>query len=56
MEKLMTSQDVADYLACTTRHVFDLRRAGKLPFYKSGASVRFRASDVEAFVALHINS
>jgi excisionase family DNA binding protein len=53
MDKLLTTQDVAETLGTSTWHIEKLRKTGALPSVKLGATklVRFRPEDVQAFVA-----
>lgn len=53
MDKLLTTQDVAETLGISKWHVESLRKSGALLSVKLGAKklVRFRTEDVQAFVA-----
>jgi predicted DNA-binding transcriptional regulator AlpA len=53
MEPLLTEQNVADtyHIAKETLQQWRHHRRYKLPFIKIGRLVRYRQSDVEAFVA-----
>lgn len=48
-EGLWATEDVAQFLDCSTRHVFNLRRRG-LPHYRIGDMVRFVPSRVMAWL------
>ena len=49
-ERLMTAREVADYLGFAPATVLDWFEAGRLPGFKLGTAVRFRASEVEAWL------
>jgi excisionase family DNA binding protein len=49
-EKLWTVADVADYLGVTARTVRNWQQCNRLPYLKIGGTVRFRHSDVIAWV------
>ena len=52
--ELLTSRQVADILGVSIRVLSDWRYRGKhLPFYSTGASVRYDWVDVEAFLIRH---
>ena len=48
-QKLMTSGQVAGFLGCTTRHIFNLRKRG-MPAYQIGKIVRFDIAQVMAWL------
>lgn len=48
--EIMTPEEVAKFLQLATSTVYQLAREGKLPAFKIGASVRFRRTDIEAFI------
>lgn len=50
IHNLLTSQQMAAYLGCTTRHVFNLRNRG-LPAYQIGDLVRFDIDRVKDWLA-----
>jgi len=50
-EPLLTARELADYLSMSAAWVLDRFEAGELPGFKlSGRAVRFRASEVEAWL------
>ncbi len=55
MERLLDSDEVADLLGLTRRRVGDLVRsrdpAFRLPAFKLGTRLRFRPSEIEAYIA-----
>jgi excisionase family DNA binding protein len=53
LEALLTREQLARVLAVHTNTVDRLVRDGKLSAYHFGRSVRFRLSDVEAFLDEH---
>ncbi len=48
--RLVNVAEVAEYLACSERHVWNLIARGQLPAYRLGAITRFRPEEVDAFV------
>ena len=48
--ELMTSGAVAEFLGVTTRTLATYKAKGMLPFMQVGRVVRYRKSDVKAFV------
>ena len=50
MERLITARDVAEMLGFAPGTIVDWAEAGKLPAYKIGGRLRFRLSEIEAFV------
>ena len=50
-ERLLTPAQVAEALAVGTGRVYQLARVGALPKVAIGRQVRFRQSDIEAFIA-----
>lgn len=51
-EKLMTSDDVAEYLRTTRKYVYRLIHSGQLEFYRIGIrDIRFSKDQVKAFLA-----
>ena len=47
---LLTKAEVAAFAQCTTRCIDNWMRLGYLPYFKIGRTVRFKASDVEAYL------
>ena len=51
MENLLTVKEVATALNVSTRHIWKLQSAGRLPPpVRLGRSVRWRASDLDRFI------
>jgi excisionase family DNA binding protein len=55
MEKLMTLEEVADYLRLSKDTVYRLANTGKLPASKVGNQWRFRRDDVDAWLDANKN-
>ena len=55
MQRLLTTQEVADMFGCSTRHVTRLRDRG-LNSIRLGHVVRYRPEDLEAFIQGSTNS
>ena len=51
-ERLLTSRELAELLGLAPATVLDWWEAGRLPGFKLGTAVRFRLSDVEAWLEL----
>ncbi len=49
-DRLVNVAEVAEYLACSERHVWNLIARGDLPAYRLGAITRLRVSDLQAYV------
>ena len=49
-EKLMTVQDVADFLAVPKRWVYEKTRFNQIPVCRVGHYCRFRRSDIEQWL------
>jgi excisionase family DNA binding protein len=49
-ERLLTARELADYLGFSAATIVDWAEAGKLPVFKIGGRLRFRASEVEAWL------
>ena len=47
-ERLLRTDALAKYLDCTPRHIYNLRKAGKIKAITLGRSVRWRLSEVLA--------
>ena len=50
MEKLLTTQEVADYLALTQRTIYTYIQSGSLRAIKIGREWRIKESELEAFI------
>ncbi|BCX46411.1 excisionase family DNA-binding domain-containing protein [Haloferula helveola] len=48
---LLTRREAARFLSVSERQVWNLQNDGRLPHVRIGRSVRFRVTDLEAFVA-----
>ena len=46
----MTAREVAEYLGFSSSTILDWFEDGRLPGFKIGSAVRFRASEVEAWL------
>ena len=55
MEKLMTLEEVADYLRLSKDTVYRMASAGKLPASKVGSQWRFRKDDVDRWLEKNKN-
>lgn len=55
-EGAMTRREVAQKLNVSVRHVDRTMENGELPYFKVGASVRFRPADVAAFIEKRMNA
>ena len=53
MSQLLTKSEVAAYAQCTTRSIDNWMKLGYLPYFKIGRTVRFKASDVDAYLSEH---
>ncbi len=49
-DEFLTFNEVMAYLRVSRTTIYDWLNAGKLRAYKVGKSVRFKKSDVEAFI------
>lgn len=49
-DELLTFKEVMDYLKVSRTTIYDWLNAGKIKAYKIGKSVRFKRSDIEAFI------
>ena len=49
-EKLLTLNDLADYLSVSRRTVYRILKKGDLPGYRVGNHLRFRHSDIEKWL------
>jgi excisionase family DNA binding protein len=50
IEPLLTARDVATMLALSTHSVLDMAQDGRLSSLKLGHAVRFKRSDIEAYI------
>ncbi len=50
LERLLTARELADVLGMAPATVLDWHEAGRIPSFKIGTAVRFRASEVEAWL------
>lgn len=49
-EALMTVAEVSEYLACSVSMVRRLAQRSEIPYYRLGRLLRFRRSDVDAWL------
>jgi len=56
LSNLLTVDDVARLLKCSTRTVHKFKEKGILKFMKIGGLLRFRKEDVNAFILQHIEN
>ena len=49
-ERLVTAREVGDYLGFKASTIVDWAEAGKVPAFKVGGRLRFRTSEVEAWL------
>ena len=47
---ILTRREAARFLSVSERQVWNLQNDGRLPHVRIGRSVRFRVSDLEAFI------
>jgi excisionase family DNA binding protein len=47
---LLTREEAAEFLSISTRQVWNLQKDGMIPHVRICKSVRFRVSDLEAFI------
>ena len=48
--ELISTRELAELWSCSTRHIERLKLENGLPFLKLGKSLRFRRSDIEAWL------
>lgn len=53
VEKLMTVDEVADFLGLKVRTIYDKVQRRQIPHVRIGRTVRFRRSAIEAMVTEH---
>lgn len=51
MEKLMTTEEMANYLHCSTHHITHLRQVGLIKGMRFGKRWLYACTEVERFVA-----
>lgn len=56
MEPLLTVKEVKDVLRLSRNQVYLLAKAGKIPCIRIGASYRFRASELDAWIKKGLHS
>lgn len=56
MEKLMTADDVANFLGVTRMTVYQLKSRHEIPFLKVGGSLRFEKNAIEKWVEAQMTS
>jgi excisionase family DNA binding protein len=49
-DRLKTAQEIADYLQIPLSAVYDLTHRKAIPFLKIGSRLRFRKSEIEAWL------
>lgn len=49
-ERLVTARELADYLSLSASTILDMWERNELPGFKIGRAVRFRPSEVEAWL------
>ena len=49
--EILTIKQVADYLKVTERTIYRLAAAKKIPAFKVGGTWRFRATDIDGWIA-----
>ena len=52
-DRLLTARELAEYLGLSPSTILDWWEAGRLPGFKLGQAVRFRSSEVEAWLEAH---
>ena len=52
-ERLITAREVASYLRCSISTVRRMVLRDKVPHYRLGRMIRFRRSEIDAWLALH---
>jgi excisionase family DNA binding protein len=52
-DKLLTARELGDYLGLSPSTILDWWEAGRLPGFKLGTAVRFRSSEVDAWLESH---
>ena len=54
--KLMSVEDVCDYLGVSRYFVYDQVRLGRLPCARIARQLRFRPDDLDVFIEAHVIS
>lgn len=54
--EIMTVEDVAEYLQLSSRQIANLTKNGGIPFLKIETSIRYRKSDVDAWLATKLQN
>ena len=49
-ERLLTASDVAEWLSLSKHTILDMAEDGRLPSFKLGRAVRFRPSEISAWL------
>jgi excisionase family DNA binding protein len=52
-ERLITAREVASYLRCSISTVRRMVLRGQVPHYRLGRMIRFRRSEIDAWLAVH---
>jgi excisionase family DNA binding protein len=52
-DKLLTARELGEYLGLSASTILDWWEAGRIPGFKLGQAVRFRSSEVEAWLEAH---
>ena len=55
MNKLMTLEEVANYLSLSKDTIYRMANTGKIPASKAGSQWRFRRGDVERWLDSNMN-
>lgn len=50
IERLLTATDVAEWLSLSKHTILDMAEDGRLPSFKLGRAVRFRPSEIDAWL------
>lgn len=51
--EMLTIRDLSKFLRLTEQSIYRLTREGKIPYYKVGGSIRFRKSEIDAYLREH---
>jgi excisionase family DNA binding protein len=51
--KLVGAADIAEWIGCTGKHIYDLAKRGQIPHYRFGGSIRFDPEKVKAWLDQH---
>ncbi len=52
-DKIMTRQEVADYLRISLPTLHDYMKKGRIPFYRINSRIRFKKKDLDKLLADH---